>query len=270
MQQHRKWTLDTIPWRDIRRERVADSDELFYMVATASFIEITSDFYTRNLVEHFAGDDEVSSWLANQWEPEELQHGAALREYVHRAWPDFDWQKHYDAFQAEYTRTCPPETLLPERSLEMASRCVVEMGTSCYYTALHHASEEPVLRMITQNIYQDEVGHYKYFYRYFRRYRESERTSRAQVAATLWRRLKIIDHEDTYISLKHVYGWRRPGQAYDRSVYKREIGRCRQVAKQYFPHHLSAGMLLKPLDIPRPAMRVAMPVLQSVTRLAMR
>jgi hypothetical protein len=270
MQQHRKWTLDTIPWDDFRRERVAGSDELFYMVATASFIEITSDFYTGNLINHFAGDEEVSTWLAHHWEPEELQHGTVLREYVRRAWPDFDWQKHYAAFKAEYTRLCPPEALLPERSLEMAARCVVEMGTSCYYSALHHASDEPVLKAITRNIYRDEIGHYKYFYRYFRRYREREHISRVQVASTLWRRLRVIDDEDTYISLKHAYDWRHPGQPYDRNVYKTLIGRCRQLAKGHFPHHLSAGMLLKPLDIPRPAMRVAMPLMEGMTRLAMR
>src|SRR5262249_40663244 len=152
--------------------------EHFFLAATASFIEITSDIYTGNLVRHFADDEEVSGWLANHWEPEELQHGAALREYVRRVWPDFDWDHHYAAFKSEYTQLCKPEQLLPERTLEMASRCVVEMGTSCYYTSLHHASNEPVLAAITRNIYEDEIGHYKYFYRYFRRYRERERTSR--------------------------------------------------------------------------------------------
>jgi len=41
------WTLDSIPWNELRRERVAHSEELFYMVAGASFIETTSDLYTR-------------------------------------------------------------------------------------------------------------------------------------------------------------------------------------------------------------------------------
>ena len=34
------WTLDSIAWSELRRERVADSEELFYMVAGASFIHL--------------------------------------------------------------------------------------------------------------------------------------------------------------------------------------------------------------------------------------
>lgn len=270
MPHKRKWTLDSIPWKDIQKEQIAGSDTLFYMVATASFIEVTSDIYTGNLVRHFADDSEVSAWLADRWEPEELQHGRALKRYVNEVWPDFDWETHYAAFKTEYTQLCKPEMLLPERSLEMASRCVVEMGTSCYYTALHHSVTEPVLARITRHIYEDEIGHYKYFYRYFRRYRERENTSRVQVAGALWSRLKTIDDEDTYISVKHVHAWRHPDRPYDRAVYRKVIGGCRRVANRHFPHHLSANMLLKPLDIPAPALRLAMPVVEGVSRLALR
>ncbi len=269
MPRRRNWTLESIPWHELQCERMAGSDELFYMVAGASFIEATSDVYTGNLVQHFADDAEVSAWLAEHWEPEELQHGAVLRRYVEAVWPDFDWEHHYSAFKQEYMQLCKPELLLPERSLEMAARCVVEMGTSCYYMALHEACAEPVLAAITRHIYEDEVRHYKYFYRYHRRYREIENTNRAQVARALWQRLRAIDQEDSFISLKHVHGWRHPGRTYDRSVYRREIGRCRRLAHRHFPHHLSAGMLLKPLDIPKPAMRVAMPMVEAATRIAM-
>lgn len=269
MARDRKWTLDTIPWRDMRRERLARSDELFYMVASASFIEVTSDIYTGNLLRHFADDEEVSGWLTDAWEPEELQHGAALREYVQRVWPDFDWHAHYAAFRADYTQLCKPETLFPEHSLEMVSRCVVEMGTSCFYAALHRVTDEPVLAAITRHIYEDEVGHYKHFYRYFRRHREREHTTRSQVAGALWRRLRMIDDEDAFVSFKHVHAWRHPERAYDRAVCKESIKRCRRLVNRYFPHHMSVAMLLKPLDIPRPALRIAMPMMEGVTRLAM-
>ena len=38
-----RWSLEDIAWRAIRREAVAGHEELFYLVASASFIEITTD-----------------------------------------------------------------------------------------------------------------------------------------------------------------------------------------------------------------------------------
>jgi hypothetical protein len=59
--------------------RVRPREELYLLLVGASFFETASDLYTRNLVEQFRGDAEVSSWLTRQWEPQELQHGQALR-----------------------------------------------------------------------------------------------------------------------------------------------------------------------------------------------
>ncbi len=47
---------------------------------------------------------------------------------------------------------------------EMMARCIVETGTSSYYSALKDATEEPVLKQICTNIAADEFRHYKLFY----------------------------------------------------------------------------------------------------------
>jgi hypothetical protein len=47
---------------------------------------------------------------------------------------------------------------------EMIARCVVESGTSSYYSAIRDASEEPLLREIAGRIAADEYRHYKLFY----------------------------------------------------------------------------------------------------------
>ena len=261
------WTLDSIAWGELRRELVVNSEELFYMVAGASFIETTSDLYTRNLVRHFSDNQEVREWLEQGWEPEELQHGRALREYVRHAWPEFDWERQYAAFFADYSALCKPEMLLPERSLELASRCVVEMGTASYYTALHHASAEPVLAQLAKHIFEDEVGHYKYFYKYFRQYRDLENTSRTQVLGALWHRLKVIEDEDSYIALKHVHAARHPDQPYDKTVYKEIMGRIRKLAGKHIPHRMSVNMLLKPLDMAPIARRMVQPMMEGMARL---
>ena len=47
---------------------------------------------------------------------------------------------------------------------EMIARCVVESGTSSYYSAIRDATEEPVLKEIAGRIAADEYRHYKLFY----------------------------------------------------------------------------------------------------------
>src|SRR6266478_7565579 len=139
------WSLDDIAIDRIEIDCVRWQEELFLLLAGASFVETGSDLYTRNLVERFRGDAEVSSWLTKHWEPEELQHGRALRAYVNRVWPEFDWQAAFTAFLADYSRSCTAEELERTHYLEMAARCVVEMGTATYYRAIRDISDEPVL-----------------------------------------------------------------------------------------------------------------------------
>ena len=86
------WTLDDIPWHAIHRDAVAQTQALFYLIATASLMESATDLYTANLITFFSGEEDVTSWLENYWLPEELQHGEALRRYVELAWPGFDWE----------------------------------------------------------------------------------------------------------------------------------------------------------------------------------
>ena len=76
------WAIEEIPFNDVDRDQIHDDRQLFYCLAAASFVEITADLYTANLVEFYRGDDEVSGWLSQQWEPEELQHGAAANRPV--------------------------------------------------------------------------------------------------------------------------------------------------------------------------------------------
>ena len=46
----------------------------------------------------------------------------------------------------------------------MIARCVVESGTSSYYSAIRDAADEPVLKEIAGRIAADEYRHYKLFY----------------------------------------------------------------------------------------------------------
>ena len=235
------------------------------MIAAASLMESATNLYTANLIEYFAGDDEITAWLKNYWLPEELQHGRALRRYVATAWPDFAWDKVREGFVEEFRPFCD-EALEASRGLEMASRCVVETGTASFYTCLSRASPDPVLALLTRRIAEDEIRHYKHFYRFFRKYREIERPGRTAVAPALWRRLSMTGGEDRHVVLKHVHAARQPGARFDERVYRRLQIQCRALMRPHFPAEMSVRMLLKPLALGPRTQRVTMPVLIALAR----
>jgi hypothetical protein len=213
-----RWSLDSIDWRAIRSDAIADSEALFYLVAAASFIESTTDRYTRNLIDQFFGDDEITSWLERHWLLEEIQHGHALRRYVQIAWPDFEWHRVYESFLEEFSAYCSAVGLEPTRTREMASRCVVETGTASFYTTLSRMSHDPVLATIAHLIAEDEIRHYKHFYRYFCRYQQAEPASRCAIFGALLNRLRMIGGEDSMVAMKHLYRDRHPGERLDNHI----------------------------------------------------
>jgi len=228
-------------------------------------MESATDLYTENLIDFFVDDKEVTSWLEHYWLPEELQHGRALRRYVEIAWPEFDWEPAFRRFVEEFRPFCDV-ALEAARSLEMASRCVVEMGTASYYTTLSRGSPEPVLSVLTRRIVEDEVRHYKHFYRFFRKYRGMESPSRAAVVPALWRRLRMSGGDDSFIVLKHVYTARHPGDSFDFGVYRNLRRECGELVRAHFPHEMSVRMLLKPLGLGPRTQRAALPLAVALAR----
>jgi hypothetical protein len=255
-----------MPYNALAHDRVRGDTQLFYTVATSSFIEITSDLYTRNLVEFFRGDDEIVEWLQRGWEREELQHGAALRRYVETAWPEFDWPAAYARFMDEFSQFCSVDQLAPTRALEMAARCVVETGTAAFYRMLSEMSPEPVLQRVAANIRADEVRHYKYFYRHFLRYQALERPGRIAVMRTLWNRVGEVDAEDAFYAFKHVYLAHNPAAVFQRRDYEAFRDGFRRLATRHFPYGMAVKMLLKPLGLSGPVGRVVLPAATAATR----
>ncbi len=255
------WTLDQIPYEAIVREQVVEDRSLFYLLAAASFVEITSDLYARNLVEYFAGDPPLQRWLAERWEVEEMQHGQALKRYVQTVWPDFDWELAYRSFLAEYSRFCTPAQLGPTRALELAARCVVETGTSSLYTTLARASPEPVLAKLATLIRNDEAGHYSHFYRHFRQWAQAEGTGRLAVLRTVWARVAEVGQEDAYYAFKHVFQVREPDQEFTDARYRALRHHYAPLVRRHYPYRAAAYMYLKPLGLNPPLRRVSSPLL---------
>jgi rubrerythrin len=245
----RAWSADDIPYERIDHARLRHDGILLSIVATASFLEITSDAYTTTLADFFAEDADMVAWLTLTWQREELRHGLALKRYVEQAWPDFDWQAAYQDFHAEFLTFCSIAQLAPTRTLELAARCVIETGTAAFYRMLAKASPEPVLSALASAISQDEIGHYKYFYRGFLRYQAQEMPGRAAVARTLWSRSLEIDTEDLFYAYKHVHLARYRPSTFEAEDYRSFCAESRRFARPHFPHRMASEMLLKPLGL---------------------
>ena len=266
-----RWSIEDLDFSRIPLDEVRSDETHFYLACSASFVESGSDLYTSNLVDFFEGDDEVTTWLREHWEPEELQHGKALRAYVAHVWPEFDWEPAYRSFLAEYASYCKVELLAPSRGLEMSARCVVETGTATYYRALARSTREPVFIDLATRIANDEVSHYKHFYRFFRRYREEEGLSRVRVLGTLARRTWELKSEDADCAIRHIAKTRSPERAED-ARYLREMGgrMSRTVGRNLSPG-ATLKMLMRPLELPQQVQAaLQLPVELLMTRVFLR
>ena len=259
------WTLAQIDYSRVNAGAVHDVDDLFYLVVTASFIESGSDTYTRNLVGHFADWPEIADWLEHEWQPEELQHGRALRTYAQAVWPEFDWPTAYAAFFDEYSRLCTVEELEDDRALELVARCVVETGTATYYETLRDFATEPVLVDLAERIRADEVRHYKHFFRYFKRLRDERGTTRLRVVGALRRRLLELRASDTDIALRHAWAHRPHADAADDPPFDQVEHRLYRLLGTRLPVDQAVKMLLRPVALPH---RIERLVEKPITRLA--
>jgi rubrerythrin len=246
------WRLEDIDFAAVDTASVRDDEFLFLMLASASFVEILSETYSDNLIEHFRGNAEVTGWLKESWQQEEVQHGRALKAYVQAVWPEFDWEKAHSVFWTEYSACCTVEQLESHRALELVARCVVETGTSTFYRAVQNYVREPVLRQLIGNIKADEAAHYTHFRRYFATYNAIERHGFFAVIATIWRRLREIRGEDAYIAFKHVSAARHPDRPFIEEDWLRYNRTVKRHARRHYPHLMAVKMLIKPIPLVKP------------------
>jgi rubrerythrin len=259
------WRVTDIEWQRIDHTRIRDNLALYYVVTGASFVETAADLYTSNLVEYFP-DPVAQHWLINYWQPEELQHGLALRTYVETVWPELDWESGYQQFLAEYSQLCTQEALESSCALEMVARCVIEAGTSTFYNTLQRISDEPVLKTLTGLISQDEVSHYNHFRHFFESYQQQEHIGRLGVVHSLYKRLAEVENEDAYIGLKHAWLMRHPGHVFSDTQYQTISQTLRPLMMEHYPYRMALKMLLRPLALNRTLVKYSMPMLELAAR----
>lgn len=170
-----KWTLQSLPWDRFDPEKVRP--DLLAVVKAAALVEANSADYVVYLDNVFA-DDAAFRAAARIWGEEEAQHGAALARWAERADPAFSFAESLRAFQDGYRLPLDAtESVRGSRVGELISRCVVETGTSSFYSAIRDASDEPVLKEIGRRIASDEFHHYRLFEKHLARYKTNGRLS---------------------------------------------------------------------------------------------
>ncbi len=223
-----RWTLDDIPWHRFDRRKV--DPELVRLVKAASLVEANGGDYAHYLCNVFAGDPEFQE-AARRWGAEEIQHGVALGRWAALADPDFDHEAARARFTAGFRVPLDAaRSARGSRAGELVARCIVETGTSSYYSALGEAADEPVLKAICARIAADEIRHYRLFHLHLGRYLARE-------GLGFWSRLRIAlgriaESEDDELCFAYhaanegalPYDRRRAAKAYAQraaSVYRR-------------------------------------------------
>jgi rubrerythrin len=231
------WSLGDIPWESFDRNQL--DSEIVRIVKAASLVEYNGGAYAHHLCRIFDDDLEFQR-TARRWGDEEIQHGKALGRWAQLVDPGFDFEAAFARFQAGYQVDFDLDvSRRGSRSGEMIARCMVEVGTSSYYTALGEAVREPVLKEICRRIAADEFRHYKLFYRNLTRCLERERIG-------FWKRLRVAagrirESEDDELAYAY-YAANESALLYDRRRYKRAYARrayalCRR-------HHVVHGISL--------------------------
>ena len=243
------WRLEDLRFDEIDFARIRGREEMLFLLAAASFVEFASDTYAGNLADFVADEPDIAAWLSHHWEPEELQHGRALRAYVEAVWPDFDWPATYARFFDEYRALCGVEGYAPTRGLEMAARCIVETGTSTIYRAIRDLADEPVLVRLTEHIRSDEVRHYKHFLQFFDRYDARENNGRRRIIGELKSRLVEARHSDAEIGLWHAFASAHPHEKRDGRRFLDMQSRIARMLRKHYPAPQALKMMLKPLRL---------------------
>jgi rubrerythrin len=230
--------LDDIPWDRFDPGKL-DAD-LIRVVKAASMVEYNGGDYAVYLCNVFADDAQFQA-VAKAWAAEEVQHGEALARWAEMADPGFDFAASFKRFTEGYSLPLDATaSVRGSRAGELVARCIVEVGTSSYYSALGAAAREPVLKDICRRIAADEFRHYKLFYKHLKRYLEIERVSKLRrILVALGR---IGESEDDELAYAYYAANGGPGEPYERARWSRAY--TARAFSYYRPAHVERGIAM--------------------------
>ena len=240
------WTFDDVAWD--RFDPDAVDPALVPLVKAAAMVERNGKDYARYLAGVFQDDPDFRQ-AADNWALEEVQHGEALAKWATMADPAWDFNQAFERYRAGYSiKVDADASIRGSRTGELIARCMVETGTSSYYTALAEATSEPVLKQVCKLIAADEYRHFKLFYDHMRRYLSREDLSMiARLRIALGR---IGESEDDELAYAYHCGNEPASKTYE---HRRCIAAYMAPAMGFYRYrHIerSTGMVLKSVGLP--------------------
>lgn len=205
------WRIEDVSW-DRFDPALVDLDVL-RMVKAASVVERNGLDYAVYLNNVFTDDPDFKGAVDN-WAIEEVQHGDALGHWAMLADPGWDYPSSFEHYRSSYHIPLEVDaSVRGSRTGELIARCMVETGTSSFYTAMAEATEEPVLKLICKQIAADEYRHFKLFYDHMHRYLKREKLgvlSRTRIALG-----RVTESEDDELAYAYHCTNESEGVAYD-------------------------------------------------------
>jgi hypothetical protein len=169
------WHIDEVGWDRFDPSKV--DPEIVPLIKAAAMVERNAADYVTYLTRVFADDPDFCA-AVEHWGVEETQHGEALGRWGMLADPGWDFSAAFERYRAGYHIQLDAEaSIRGSRTGELIARCMVETGTSSYYSALGDATEEPALKQVCRLIAADEYRHFKLFYDHMKRYLARENLS---------------------------------------------------------------------------------------------
>ncbi len=243
------WKMEDVNWDQFDASKV--DPETLKAVKAAAMVERNAADYVVYLNKVYHDDPELLENI-RQWGIEETQHGDALGRWAEMADPGFDFEEAFRRFREGYhINEGADQSVRGSRAGEMIARCVVESGTSSFYSGIRDMTEEPVLRQIAGFIAADEFRHYKLFYESYLKYKPIDGPGFFQ---RLWVALsRVQEAEDDELAYAFYCGNVKPEEEtqkpYDCATYSKAYNN--HILKFYhWPHVKKAvAMIVKPVGL---------------------
>lgn len=232
-----KWKFDDIDWSLFDPEKV--NPETLRLIKAGSVVERNGSDYGLYLKGVFKGDALFEKEI-DGWSNDEIKHGEVLAHWIKMADPSFNFKERFAAYVEGFPIDIhAQESIRGSRGSELLTRCMVEIGTSSFYSAVRDGTDEPLLKQICHKIAADELRHYKLFYTHYQRYQAHEKIN-------LLKRFKIalgrlFENEDDELAFAY-YTANNETAPYNRKHYTQLYGKA--VYSFYQKIHIHRGMAL--------------------------
>jgi rubrerythrin len=240
------WRIEDVAWDRFDPDSVDPAT--VPLVKAAAMVERNGREYAVYLSRVFRDDPDFRA-SADNWAVEEVQHGDALAKWAELADPGWDFAAAFERYRSGYAiKVDANASIRGSLTGELIARCMVETGTSSFYTALGEATKEPVLKQVCKLIAADEYRHFKLFYDHMRRYLSREKLGMAtRLRIALGR---IGESEDDELAYAYYCGNEPESRVFQ---HARCIAAYMAPAMGFYRYHhieRSTGMVLKAVGLP--------------------